>query len=101
MAAKKGHPKYGGRKKGTSNKVNVEIRSRLKLFIEDNIDKLQKDLDTLQPFQMLQIMLKMFDLVLPKNFNVEMNDVTLRDFIALPVSERTAVLEKIEDEKDN
>ncbi len=35
MAAPKGHPKYGGRSKGTPNKVTQEVQAAAKAFVED------------------------------------------------------------------
>lgn len=38
----KGLPRYGGRKKGTPNKVNKDLRERISMFLDDNFDDAMK-----------------------------------------------------------
>ncbi len=40
---KKGHEKLGGRTKGTKNKVNAQIKDRIKNFIDNNFDNVLED----------------------------------------------------------
>lgn len=42
MAREKGCVKYGGRKKGTPNKVNKELKDTIKLFLTTNFEKFQE-----------------------------------------------------------
>jgi hypothetical protein len=45
MARQKGSPKYGGRKAGTPNRTSEEVRQSLLKLLDDNLVKLQKDID--------------------------------------------------------
>lgn len=47
MAREKGCVKYGGRKKGTPNKVNKELKEKINMFITGNFEKFQEMWDKL------------------------------------------------------
>lgn len=60
MAAPKGHKRYGGRVKGTANKVTQNAREAIALFVDNNahrlegwLDKIAKD-DPKEAFQCFQ-----------------------------------------------
>lgn len=63
---KKGHPKLGGRSAGTPNKSTVVIRNAFQKLIEDNLDQLQEDLNSLKPAARIDAMIKLSEYVLPK-----------------------------------
>ena len=48
MAKEKGSPKTGGRKKGTPNKENVELRNVLKQVALDRMDDFNECMDKLK-----------------------------------------------------
>jgi len=66
MAARKGQPKVAGRAKGTPNKVTVDLRARIKDILDDNIDKVQKDLDSLEPKDRLVILERFMQYIIPR-----------------------------------
>jgi len=55
-----------GRPKGSQNKVNKDLRDKIKLFIDDNWDSLQNDLETLSPKERIDAYLKLLEYSLPK-----------------------------------
>ncbi len=55
-----------GRKKGSLNKNTKAVRDAFQLLVEDNLPKLQKDLDSLKPIQRLGVIIKLAEFVLPK-----------------------------------
>ena len=57
--------KYGGREKGTPNRTTAEIRDKFQILLSDNLDKLQDDLDKLDPEERLKILLQLSKFVLP------------------------------------
>ncbi|WP_417237374.1 hypothetical protein [Bizionia paragorgiae] len=57
--------KFGGRSKGTPNRTTVEIRERFQMLLDNNLEKIQADLDTLEPKDRLQILLQLTKFVLP------------------------------------
>jgi hypothetical protein len=45
MAAPAGHPKWGGKAKGTPNKTTLEARQAIALFVDSNAHRLTEWLD--------------------------------------------------------
>ena len=58
--------KYGGRQKGTPNKLTKELRSVLKDVMYDEIGALQERLDTLNPKERVELLIKLMPFALPK-----------------------------------
>ncbi len=58
--------KYGGRQKGTPNKLTKEIRTVLKDLIYRELDEIQEHLDSLEPKQRIELVIKLIPYVLPK-----------------------------------
>ena len=58
--------KYGGRQKGTPNRITKELRSLLKDVMYDEIGTLQERLDALNPKERLELLIKLMPYVLPK-----------------------------------
>ena len=58
--------KYGGRQKGTPNKLTKEIRTVLKDLIYEELDEIKEYLDSLEPKQRIEIVIKLIPYVLPK-----------------------------------
>lgn len=61
--------KFGGRSKGTSNKLTSEVRKSLYLIFENEIEKLPLLLDQLEPKQKIEVLIKLLPYVLPKAEN--------------------------------
>lgn len=55
----------GGRKPGSKNKTTEEIRESFQELLENNLSKLQEDLDKLEPEERLKIILALSKFVLP------------------------------------
>tara|TARA_Y100000768_G_C23961317_1_gene675531 strand:- start:1529 stop:1771 length:243 start_codon:yes stop_codon:yes gene_type:complete len=58
--------KYGGRQKGTPNKLTKEIRTVLKDLIYKELDEIQEHLNSLEPKQRIELVIKLIPYVLPK-----------------------------------
>ena len=58
--------KYGGRQKGTPNRITKELRSLLKDVMYDEIGALQERLDTLNPRERVGLLIKIMPYALPK-----------------------------------
>lgn len=58
--------KYGGREKGTPNKLTKELRSVLKEVIYNELDNIEERLDQLEPKQRLELVVKLMPYVFPK-----------------------------------
>ena len=65
MAFEKGN-KLGGRKPGSKNKVTLEAKEIINNILTDNLVNVQKDLDTLEPKERLEILLKLAKFVIPE-----------------------------------
>jgi len=57
--------KTGGRTKGALNKTTVEIRERFNLLLDNNFDKLQSDIDLLEPKDRIKTILELAKFVVP------------------------------------
>ena len=66
--------KTGGRDKGTLNKTTAELREKFTLLIESNFDKLQTDIDLLEPKDRIKTILELAKFVIP---TLKATDLTL------------------------
>ena len=57
--------KTGGRKAGTPNKITKDLREKFKLIVEDNLDKLQNDIEQLEPKDRIKVIIDLSKFVLP------------------------------------
>ena len=58
--------KFGGRQKGTPNKLTKELRSILKDVLYEEIDRLPERLDELETKDRLELLVKLMPFVFPK-----------------------------------
>ena len=58
--------KYGGRQKGTPNRMTKELRSVLKDVLYQELEQIQTHLDTLKPRERVELLIKLMPFVLPK-----------------------------------
>jgi len=70
--------KFGGRQKNTPNKTTKELRDKISSIINNNIDKVQSDLDKLEPKDRLNILLQLVKYVTPQLKAMEV-ETTIQD----------------------
>ena len=58
--------KYGGRQKGTPNRMTKELRSVLKDILYQELKQIQEHLDTLNSKERLELLIKLMPYALPK-----------------------------------
>lgn len=87
MKYEKGNPKpeNSGRKKGTPNKTTAEIRNILQNVYENNLTRLEADLDKMSPFQRQQTLERISNKFLP-NLTKNENDNTHSGEVEIIVS---------------
>ena len=66
--------KYGGREKGTPNKLTKEIRKILNDIVHKELEKVEENLNTLEPKQRLELLIKLMPYVLPKAESISESD---------------------------
>lgn len=66
MPRPKGIPKTGGRKPGTPNKVNTDIKQWISLIVNNNRARFESDLDSLEPKERIVMLEKLMSYVTPK-----------------------------------
>ena len=59
--------KFGGRQKGTPNRLTKELRAVLKDLIHEELETLQERMDHLDPKERLEVLVKLLPYVLPKS----------------------------------
>jgi len=64
-----GNPK--GKPKGATNKNTKELRGKISLILNNNIDKVEQDLKQLQPKDRLNVLLQLMKFVIPQLKQVE------------------------------
>lgn len=63
--------KFGGRKKGTPNKVTGTVREWLEKLIDKNRSQIERDLKVLEPKERLQILEKFMQYTIPKMQSIQ------------------------------
>ncbi|MDG2058574.1 MAG: hypothetical protein P8J34_00270 [Flavobacteriales bacterium] len=58
--------KYGGRKKGTPNRLTKELRTILKNVLYNEFENIEAHLDSLEPKQRIELLIKLIPFILPK-----------------------------------
>jgi hypothetical protein len=58
--------KTGGRQQGTPNKLTKELREKLKVIMDVELDGINEMLNTLKPKQRIELIIKLLPYVLPK-----------------------------------
>lgn len=79
MGRKKGTPKTGGRKKGTPNKVTTTQREWLARLIDNNRERIEQDINLLEPKDRLMMLERLMQYVLPKQHSTRMDFDRLTD----------------------
>ena len=69
MANTTGH-KFGGRQKGTPNRMTKELRSVLKDVVYQELEKIQECLNLLEPKERIELLIKLMPFVLPKTTSI-------------------------------
>ena len=84
--------KYGGRKKGTPNKVTKDIKNAFRQLIESNIDNLSEWLNSIakeNPEKAFDLILKLSEYVTPKLNRTEYKEQTsIEDLLQLTPEQR-------------
>ncbi len=94
---KSGNP--NGKPKGALNKATSDVRQLVQKLFSDNFDKIQADFDKLSPRERVNATIKLLDFILPKKFDLDIAaEVTLKQFLELPVSERAQLIQQAKNE---
>lgn len=68
-----------GRTPGTQNKTTKEIRETFKNLLENNLEQVQNDLDSLEPKDRVLFLLKLTSFVIPTLRSIEVNEINIKD----------------------
>ena len=75
--------KTGGRTAGTPNVVTNQLRQNIATLLNNNFDKMQQDLNLLQPSNRLNILIELYKLCLPRM--IETNEAENAQFTPITV----------------
>lgn len=71
--------RQNGRTPGTQNKTTKEIRETFKNLLENNLEQVQNDLDSLEPKDRVLFLLKLTSFVIPTLRSIEVNEINIKD----------------------
>ena len=58
--------KYGGRQKGTPNRLTKELRTILKNVLYNELESIEELLESLEPKERVELVIKLIPFILPK-----------------------------------
>lgn len=66
-------------RKGVSNRSTAETREAFSILLSNNLERLQQDLDSLEPKDRLKIILDLARFVVPQLQSVSIDDISQRE----------------------
>ena len=88
-----------GRPKGSVNKSSNEIRETFPLLLVNNIEKIQEDLNELEPKDRIKLLLDLSNYILPKLRSIDLQS-DIEETITLDFNESVG-WNKTEDQEEN
>lgn len=92
--------RFGGRKKGTSNKVTADFKDFIKSVLNNSKQDILTDLQAVEPYQRLQILERLISYVVPKQTQSQI-DASLdieNNFVQIPQGMTKEECQKILDD---
>lgn len=91
--------KFGGRKKGVTNKQTVEIRDAYKMLVEGNLEHLDnwiKEIADENPKEAIAILLKLSEFVVPKLKSVELTSTSIDELLLMTRQQRAERIKELQ-----
>jgi hypothetical protein len=88
-----------GRPKGSVNKSSNEIRETFQLLLENNLEKLQEDLNELEPKDRVKLLLDLASFIIPKMKSIDVKSIDT-EVITIDFNESVG-WNKTEDQEEN
>jgi uncharacterized protein YeeX (DUF496 family) len=88
-----------GRPKGSVGKSNNKIRETFQLLLENNLSKLQEDLNELEPKDRIKLLLNLSNYILPKLRSIDLQS-DIEETITIDFN-KSVGWEKTEDQEEN
>jgi uncharacterized protein YeeX (DUF496 family) len=88
-----------GRPKGSVGKSNNKIRETFQLLLENNIEKIQEDLNELEPKDRIKLLLNLSNYILPKLRSIDLQS-DIEETITIDFNESIG-WNKTEDQEEN
>jgi uncharacterized protein YeeX (DUF496 family) len=88
-----------GRPKGSVGKSNNKIRETFQLLLENNLSKLQEDLNELEPKDRIKLLLNLSNYILPKLRSIDLQS-DIEETITIDFNESVG-WNKTEDQEEN
>ena len=79
MPFENNHKLSEGRPRGSKNITTQNVRENFQTLVENNLEQLQKDIDTLEPYERIKIIMQLSKFILPQLKSIEVEQVTPRD----------------------
>jgi hypothetical protein len=86
--------KGGGRVKGSENKATGELRDFISHLVNENKDKLQNDLDMLEPKERVDAFIKLLEFTTPKLQRTQLEgDITHKNHVVVTIENEQPKIE--------
>lgn len=79
MPFEAGHTKMGGRQKGSENRTNKDLKSRITQLVENGFEAIESDLEALEAKDRINAYLKLLEYIMPKQRETKIDISNLSD----------------------
>ena len=79
MPFESNHKLSEGRPRGSKNKASENVRNNFQMLVENNLGQVQKDIDTLEPYERIKVIMQLSKFILPQLKSIEVEKVNPRD----------------------
>ena len=79
MPFENNHKLSEGRPRGSKNITTQNVRNNFQALVQNNLEQLQKDIDTLEPYERIKIIMQLSKFILPQLKSIEVEKVDPRD----------------------
>ncbi len=91
MPFKNNHKLSTGRPEGSKNKSTQAVRDNFQMLVEHNLEQLQMDIDSLEPYERIKIILQISRFILPQFRAIEIDQLIPKEQALFPESKKIEV----------
>lgn len=97
MAFTKGNKLSTGRPKGSKNKTSLALKNQIKGLLDDNLPRVQADLDILEPRERVRAIIDLMAYCVPKLKSIDATVTSVNEFSDEKIAQLERMQELIDD----